>query len=162
MEKAQAEVCAKLQGKPSVTEDDLHDLKYLKLVIKETKDAPSVAIAVAKGVHGGPQGTPSTGTTLTRSRPERFEDGKIDFKGMDFEFIPFGAGRRLCPGMTFAQPIMELVLASLLCHFDWKLPGGMEPSELDMTEKMAMIVRRKSDLYLHPVVRVPVPPQIAP
>jgi hypothetical protein len=57
--------------------------------------------------------------------------------------------------MAFAQASMELVLAALLYHFDWELPSGLEPSQLDMTEEMGITARRKHDLYQHPVVRVP-------
>jgi cytochrome P450 len=64
--------------------------------------------------------------------------------------------RRMFPGMALAQASMELVLAALLYHFDWELPSGLEPSQLDMTDQeMGVTARRKHDLYLHPVVRVP-------
>ncbi|KAK9203223.1 hypothetical protein WN943_013477 [Citrus x changshan-huyou] len=58
-------------------------------------------------------------------QPERFLNSSIDLKGNNFELIPFGVGRRGCPGMNFAMPLIELALANLLHRFDWKLPPGM-------------------------------------
>ena len=73
----------------------------------------------------------------------------------DFEFLPFGAGRRMCPGITFGTAIIELALAQLLYHFDWKLPNEVKPEELDMTENFGSTCRRKNDLYLNVTPRFP-------
>jgi cytochrome P450 len=92
-------------------------------------------------------------------RPERFDhkekSAAVDFKGADFEFLPFGAGRRMCPGMSLGMANVELALASLLFHFDWELPSGVRPQDLDMTETFGITVRRNSKLWLHAQPRVP-------
>ncbi|KAL6653072.1 hypothetical protein ACP70R_011997 [Stipagrostis hirtigluma subsp. patula] len=181
MHKAQTEVRSRLRGKTTVTDDDMVDLKYVKLVIKETlrlhpalpfilprecmEECKVMGYDVPKGitvlVNAWAIGRdPKYWDDADVFKPERFEDGKIDFKGTDFQFIPFGAGRRMCPGMALAQANMELMLVALLYHFDWELPGRVLPTELDMTEEMGMTARRKNDIYLCPIVRVP--PHVAP
>lgn len=86
-----------------------------------------------------------------RFYPERFLGSQIDYKGSHFELIPFGAGRRMCPGLLYGVTNIELPLAELLCQFDWKLPNGMKPEDLDMTEDFAFAVKRKTELCLIPV-----------
>ncbi|CAI0441022.1 unnamed protein product [Linum tenue] len=83
--------------------------------------------------------------------PERFLDLAIDYKGLDFEFIPFGSGRRVCPGMQYAVSSINLALANLLYHFDWKLPNGIQPQDFDMSEGFGIEVKRKNELFLIPV-----------
>jgi len=92
--------------------------------------------------------------------PERFLQGDpdhrcLDYKGFDFEFTPFGAGRRMCPGTSFAHMNVEIALASLLYHFDWKLPDGAKPEEIDMRELWGVTVTRKAKLFLRPIPCIP-------
>ncbi|ERN17837.1 hypothetical protein AMTR_s00047p00188760 [Amborella trichopoda] len=83
--------------------------------------------------------------------PERFSDGLVDYKGQYFDFIPFGGGRRGCPGALFSMATAELVFAQLLYYFDWKLPKGMKPEEMDMSESCGITASRKRDLVLIPI-----------
>jgi cytochrome P450 len=90
-------------------------------------------------------------------KPERFKVHAVDYKGTELEYIPFGAGRRQCPGTSFGIANVELCLANLLYHFDWELPPGVRPDKLDMSELFGVTIRRKNHLYLHPVARIPYP-----
>lgn len=70
---------------------------------------------------------PSNWADPSSFEPERFLEGdEIDFKGRDFELVPFGAGRRICPGLPLASRSIHYILASLLHHFEWKLADGAE------------------------------------
>ncbi|KAI3820711.1 hypothetical protein L1987_08259 [Smallanthus sonchifolius] len=74
-------------------------------------------------------------------RPERFLNTLTDYKGSHFEFIPFGAGRRICSGISFAMTISELALANLVYKFEFAVLSGEEG--LDMTESNGISVHRK-------------------
>ena len=50
--------------------------------------------------------------------------------------------------ITFGLASIELPLANLLYHFDWELPYGMKPEDLDMTDTMIITARRKEKLCL--------------
>ncbi|XP_037438954.1 premnaspirodiene oxygenase-like [Triticum dicoccoides] len=179
LRKAQEEVRRELAGHDKVTEDGLTNLHYLRLVIKETlrlhpaaplllprecrSPCEVLGFAVPKGamvlVNAWAIGRdPKHWDAPEEFIPERFQQqGGRDFKGTDFEFLPFGAGRRMCPGMAFGLAPIELALAALLFHFDWELPGREAPEEMDMTEAAGITTRRRSDLLLIAVPRVPVP-----
>ncbi|KAF7802498.1 rab3 GTPase-activating protein catalytic subunit isoform X2 [Senna tora] len=60
---------------------------------------------------------------------------------------PSECTRRMCPGISFALPSIEFPLAHLLYHFNWELPNGMKPKELDMTEYFGIAVGRKNNMY---------------
>ncbi|KAH7528769.1 hypothetical protein FEM48_Zijuj05G0107300 [Ziziphus jujuba var. spinosa] len=86
--------------------------------------------------------------------PERFIERNIDLKGHDFELLPFGSGRRMCPGMQSGLTIVRLVLAQILHCFDWELPSGMQPKDIDMAEIFGLSVARANHLLLKPTYRL--------
>nr|XP_016448931.1 PREDICTED: premnaspirodiene oxygenase-like [Nicotiana tabacum] len=83
-----------------------------------------------------------------RFMPERFQHNTVDLVGNNFEYLPFGSGRRICPGISFDLGNVYLLLAKLLYHFDWNLPTGINPSDLDIAEAAGLAVIRKSALRL--------------
>lgn len=86
--------------------------------------------------------------------PERFIDSNIDIRGHDFELLPFGSGRRGCPGMNLGMTTVKYVIAQLVHCFSWKLPGGMSPNDLDMNEKFGLSVPRVKHLLAVPTYRL--------
>ncbi|KAL2236916.1 UNVERIFIED_CONTAM: Premnaspirodiene oxygenase [Sesamum indicum] len=172
MAKAQAEVRQVFNGSrtTSINEDNVRKLNYLKLVIRETlRLHPSVPFLPRASreectINGytipanvkvlvnswGMQRDPKYWTNPESFEPERFENNSMDFVGGDFEYLPFGSGRRMCPGITFALASIELPLAQLLYNFNWKLPEGVKPENLDMIENPGLTASRKSKLYVVP------------
>ncbi|KAJ6724357.1 CYTOCHROME P450 71D10 [Salix viminalis] len=85
-------------------------------------------------MHGQLEEIPFHRNEVEKFYPERFIDVSADFKGSSFEFIPFGAGKRMCPGMSFAIANIEFTLAQMLYHFDRNPADGLKPENLDMIE----------------------------
>ncbi|XP_061347279.1 geraniol 8-hydroxylase-like [Gastrolobium bilobum] len=83
--------------------------------------------------------------------PERFLKSEIDFKGQYLELIPFGAGRRICPGLPLASRTVHIVLASLLYSYGWKLADGVKAEEMDMSEKYGITLHKTKPLQVIPI-----------
>lgn len=80
--------------------------------------------------------------------PERFLGSTLDFYGQDFELIPFGAGRRGCPGIHLGVGMVELALANLVYHFNWELPSGVKKEDIDMEVRPGITMHKKNELCL--------------
>ncbi|XP_027061898.1 tabersonine 6,7-epoxidase-like [Coffea arabica] len=172
MKRAQYEVRNFYNDKGDVDESRLHELKYLHAIIKEAlRLHPSAPLLLPREcgeeckINGydipakaqiivnawAISRDPLYWSEAEKFNPSRFLDSEIDYKGNNFEYIPFGAGRRICPGISYSQAVVQLVLAQLLFHFDWKLPGDLKPEELDMADNLGVTIRRKNDLHLIPI-----------
>ncbi|WMV21341.1 hypothetical protein MTR67_014726 [Solanum verrucosum] len=148
METLLNEVRGLAQGKSEITEDDLGNMHYLKSVIKETLrlhplldprestedikllgyQIPAKTQVIINAWAIGRD--PLSWENSEDYRPERFLNSNINFKGLNFELIPFGAGRRGCPGTAFAVVVIEVAI-----------PEGLKPEDLDMTEGSGITVK---------------------
>ncbi|XXG72374.1 hypothetical protein AAC387_Pa07g1486 [Persea americana] len=167
LKKAQDEVRWTIGGKNKVEEKDILRLQYLKLVVKETfRLHPLAPLLLPRETirHYKIDGYDILPKTLVfinaqaigrdpdcwqnpnEFMPERFMDSEIDYNGQHFEFIPFGAGRRICPGMLFETTSVVLALANLLYFFNWELPSGTNMEYLDMSEAPGIAAHKKYGL----------------
>ncbi|XP_075494959.1 flavonoid 3'-monooxygenase-like isoform X1 [Primulina tabacum] len=83
--------------------------------------------------------------------PERFLNGKGDYSGNDFSYIPFGSGRRICAGIPMAERVVAFSLASLVHSFNWKLAEG---DSLDLNEKFGIVLKKRVPLIAIPTPRL--------
>ncbi|KAF2533698.1 hypothetical protein F2Q70_00032377 [Brassica cretica] len=226
MNRVQTEVREVVKNKDNITEDDIEQLKYLKMVIKETlRINPLVPLLIPReaskdlkirgydipkntwiyvnvwAIHRNPNIWKDPGAEQSANRetlrinplvpllipreaskdlkirgydipkntwiyvnvwaihrnpniwkdpgafiPERFVDNEIDYKGLNFELLAFGSGRRMCPGMGVGMALVHLTLVNLLYRFDWKLPEGMETRDVDLEESYGLVCPKKIPL----------------
>ncbi|EEF33748.1 cytochrome P450, putative [Ricinus communis] len=171
MRKAKAELASVIGANRKVEESDIDNLPFLQAVVKETlRLHPPIPFLVPRratqdtkfmGYH-----IPENTQVLVNAwaigrdkdvwndplsfKPERFMGSNVDYKGQHYEFIPFGAGRRMCAGVSLAHRILHLTLGSLLHHFDWELEANVTPDTLDMRDRLGVTMRK-----LEPLLAVP-------
>ncbi|PSS31281.1 Cytochrome P450 83B1 like [Actinidia chinensis var. chinensis] len=169
MKNVQEEVKNLKGDKPFIYEDDLQNLPYLKAVVKETMRLhPAVPLLVPRETiqtshiegYEIPKKTlvhvnawaigrdPEAWESPEEFKPQRFLESEVDFKGQDFELVPFGAGRRGCPGIYMGAVTVELALANLLCLFDWELPVGLKKEDIDTEVIPGITMHKKNALCL--------------
>jgi len=171
MNKVQEEVRNLVGDRKLVKEDDLLRLPYLKAVVKETwrlhpvaplllpretiqncnidgYDIPARTLVFVNAWAIGRD--PEAWEIPEEFYPERFFGKSIDFKGQDYELIPFGTGRRGCPGILMGAVTVELALANLLYNFDWEMPQGLKAEDIDMDALPGLSTHKKNALCLMP------------
>ncbi|CAI9101625.1 OLC1v1038993C1 [Oldenlandia corymbosa var. corymbosa] len=154
-----------------VQESDISRLPYLQVIVKETfRLHPAAPFLVP---HKTNEDVQISGYTIPKDteilvnawaiardegtweqaeifKPERFLESEIDVKGNHFELTPFGAGRRMCPGLPLAYRMVHLMLASFIHNIDWKLEGEIRPQDLDMDELFGLTVQKALPLKAIP------------
>lgn len=171
MAKVKEELKSVVGDKKLVDESEMPRLPYLQAVIKEVLrfHPPGPLLLPRKAesdqeVNGYfiPKGTqilfnawamgrdPSIWKNPESFEPERFLDQNIDFKGQDFQLIPFGSGRRICPGMPLANRILHMTTATLVHNFDWKLEEGTADAD-NKEELFGFAIRRAVPLRIVPL-----------
>ncbi|KAI3717733.1 hypothetical protein L1987_69524 [Smallanthus sonchifolius] len=162
-----------------VTELDLPQLTFLQAIVKETfRLHPSTPLSLPRisaescevdGYHI-PKGStllvnvwaiardPKMWTDPLEFRPTRFLPGgekpNVDVRGNDFEVIPFGAGRRICVGISLGMRMVQLLVATLVQTFDWELANGLDPEKLNMDEAYGLTLQRAEPLLVYPKPRL--------
>ncbi|KAK7313845.1 hypothetical protein VNO77_39047 [Canavalia gladiata] len=159
------------KGKP-VEETDVANLPYLQAVIKETfRLHPPVPLLLPRkaeiDVEIGGYIIPKDAQVLVNAwvigrdptkwenpnvfLPERFLDSEIDIKGHHFELIPFGSGRRICPGLPLAIRMLPLMLGSLVNCFNWKLEDGIKLDDLDKDDEYGITLEKSQPVRIVPL-----------
>lgn len=171
MGKLRKEINERIKEKAHLEEADILELPYLQSVLKETMRLHLVVPLLLP--HKTETNVKLNGYTIPKNTrvifnvwaiardsvswenpntftPERFLGSEIDYKGRYFSFLPFGSGRRICPGIRLAERVMSLMLVSLVAHFDWKLPENMLPEELDLDDTFGVTSQKAIPLLLVP------------
>ncbi|CAL9226172.1 unnamed protein product [Arabidopsis halleri] len=174
MKKLQDEIRTYSRNKLYVSEEEVENMTYLKAVIKEvlrlqppgplliprhlSEDvklkgydivAGTMVFINAWAIH---RDIAKWGQDAEEFKPERHLDLSLDFQGQDFNFIPFGSGRRLCPAIDFATTLIEVAVANFVYRFNWRVENRLlgDDDEYYLAETTGIEVCRKFPLIAFP------------
>nr|XP_009794145.1 PREDICTED: cytochrome P450 93A3-like [Nicotiana sylvestris] len=176
MQKAVQEIDSVVGKNRLVEESDIENLPYLQAIIKETlrlhPAAPMIVRISSEDCKIGEYAIPAKTRlfvniwSINRNQdywenplefqPERFlseeKSAKVqlDVRGQHYEFLPFGSGRRGCPGTSLALKLVHTTLAAMIQCFQWKVNREGNDKMVDMEEGPITIPRA------HPLICVPV------
>ncbi|KAM1447409.1 hypothetical protein ACFXTO_006516 [Malus domestica] len=129
LEKAREEIYRVIGNKRLVGEPDVPNLPYLQAIIKETfRLHPPASLVTRKTVQ---KRDPKIWDCPLDFWPERFlqqgtdnQVNSVDVRGQHFQLLPFGSGRRVCPGVNLTNEMLPGVLAAMIQCFDWQVVGS--------------------------------------
>ncbi|WOH13218.1 hypothetical protein DCAR_0832727 [Daucus carota subsp. sativus] len=161
MKKIKAELGRVVGANKELEESDINNLPYLQATVEESlRLHASVPLMLPRKAvqdttfmgYNIPKNTQVFVNAWGIERDEENWEDALSFKrerflessiGQSFKFIPFGAGRRICPGLPLAHRVLPLILGSLLHHFDWKLCESVGGEiRMDMREAMGVSARK--------------------
>ncbi|GAA0186108.1 oxygenase [Lithospermum erythrorhizon] len=175
MTKVQAEIDKVVEAGKKFEEKDIDKLPYLQAVVKEgLRLHPPIPFLIPRRAtcdanfmdYQIPTNTqvlvnawaigrdPDCWDDPTSFKPQRFIGSKVDYKGQNFEYIPFGAGRRMCVGISLGHRMLHFMLGSLLHEFDWELDGSIKGKPIDMRERVGSTMRKFVPLKAVPRKRI--------
>lgn len=177
IEKATEELDRVIGKERWVEEDDYAKLPFMEAIIKETLRLHPLATLLAP--HYAIEDCNIAGYDISKGTtvfvnvwsigrdpkywdapeefiPERFLGKDIDMKGQNFALLPFGAGRRRCPGYNLGLKLVRSILANLLHGFNWKLPHDVKPEDICMEEFYGLTTHPRTPLAMIPEPRLPI------
>jgi cytochrome P450 len=183
MKKVQDELDDVIGKDRVIDESDIPQLKYFQAFVKETfrLHPPATLMIPHQNLEackiGGYHILPNTQIFVNvwaihrhssayenplEFNPDRFLQTNVDLKGKHFELLPFGSGRRICPGILLGLLTVQMHLARLLHSFTWKLPKGENPQDMDMGERFGLTTRKSIPLQAIAIARLPQHLYLAP
>ncbi|KAD4584626.1 hypothetical protein E3N88_22227 [Mikania micrantha] len=178
MRKAVAEIDNVVGKDRLIQESDVENLPYLQAIIKETlRLHPPVPLIPRKstedrtvaGYHIQANTSiyintwalgrdPNHWENPLEFMPERFEEKPMDVRGQHFEFLPFGSGRRMCPGTSLGLKMVYATFGAMIQCFEWKAGEDGNLARVDMDEGCGFNLPKANPLVCVPVARLdPIP-----
>ncbi|PIA38198.1 hypothetical protein AQUCO_02800100v1, partial [Aquilegia coerulea] len=182
-QKAREEIDSVVGKNRLVEESDIPNLPYLQAIVKETlrlhPAGPLLARRASEDCKVGEYDIPKNTRLLVNVWaigrdakhwenplefcPNRFltEEGSVksqlDVRGHYYHLLPFGSGKRGCPGISLALRIVQTTLAIIIQCFDLRVVDEKE-STVDMIEAPGLLLTRAHPLRCVPVARLNVLP----